>query len=74
MVNKRPFHLVESSEFVDMCNALNGRFSVPNRKKVRSTANKMYTATKKAVTDVMRGLWRFYPSYTCDLWTAANAS
>lgn len=74
LINKRPFNVVDTDEFKEMMVAANARYTPPTRKKIRRVVTEMYRATDMAVKQVMKANWKFCPSYTCDLWTAAEGS
>lgn len=57
-----------------MLQTANARYTPPTRKKIRRVAREMFNATDQAVKQVMKDNWKFCPSYTCDLWTAAEGS
>ena len=74
LVSKRPFNVVESEEFRQFCAELDPRFVVPTRTTVRNVASRIYQCTLQAVKSAMAGLWRYYPSYTSDMWSALDGS
>lgn len=74
LVDKRPFHLVESKAFQQFCKSLNPRFEVPGRMGVRNLATRIYEITESAVKQHLKSLWHWYPCYTADMWSAMDGS
>lgn len=70
VLNKRPFNVVESEEFVDMMEEANPKFIVPRRKQVRLLANTLYNSALVEVKKKVSGLWKYCPAYTADMWSA----
>lgn len=72
ILNKRPFNVVESEEYVDMMEEANPRFVVPGRKQVRHIGDKLYAAGLTAVRAAVACLWKYCPAYTADMWSALD--